>query len=236
MPLTAPAVQALHAVILECCTDFARLAGIPNSSEWKPEDVFYDAIKDGLLPPESKDELGKRCSAITNTMIDLYKQFDELAVFLKQRFPKFNGQVTLKSVTTTHPPLKLNLPEIAKEIYVLTCNWAHFNPPRRLGRPSGSRAYPYVDNLIYLLEFRAQCVSGHFTVHRKLGEPKGSLIQALDRLRNRLGANPDLLHLAKLIPPSKSHPVSVYEAALNRARKDAIPSGRPPARRDPLIP
>jgi hypothetical protein len=238
MPLTPSAVRDLHVAIVEVCPDFCRLAGVPDIFEGRPvhkKIFFHDTITNWLFPSEENDEVDKRLSTIRNTVTNLHKQLDDLDQFFRQSVPNFNGQLTFRSSAINVPPeLKqlsdaglLNLHLVLKHVSEWESLLAFSSPPR-LGRPRGNEAYPRVGELVYLLEFRARYVGGSFTAHRKLGQPKGSLIQALDRLRDRLKANADLAYLANLIPPTEEHPVPVYETALRRARKDAVPWRRPP--------
>jgi hypothetical protein len=99
---------------------------------------------------------------------------------------------------------------------------SQFAPLRPRGRARGATHYPGLADLVYNMEYGAKCGGGGFTFHRKeKGVPKGTLVQALDRLRERLAAASDLRPLADFIPPRNKHPVAVYESALERARRDA---------------
>jgi hypothetical protein len=89
---------------------------------------------------------------------------------------------------------------------------------RKGARRRGARHYPGLYELVAALEMHARYAGGAFTVHRKAGA-KGSLIQALDWLRNRVLAIPELRHLADFIPRRDKHPIALYERILKRIRE-----------------
>jgi hypothetical protein len=92
--------------------------------------------------------------------------------------------------------------------------------PRGRGRRRGVKHYPGLSELVFWLETYAQYSGGAFTAHRKVGA-KGSLVQALDRLRDRFLTSSNLKYLADLIPTPGKHPIAAYERTLKAARKAA---------------
>jgi hypothetical protein len=91
--------------------------------------------------------------------------------------------------------------------------------PRGRGRRRGVERYPGLSELVFWLEIYAQDSGGTFTAHRKLCDAKGSLVQALDRLRDRFLSSSDLKYLADLIPARGKHPIAAYERTLKAARE-----------------
>jgi hypothetical protein len=122
-----------------------------------------------------------------------------------------------------HALQQLGHPRLLGEIFSLVDDVAEFfeyelhgTGPRKPGRRPGNKRYPALNGLVFVLERYAVLNGGTFTAHRKTG-PKGTIVQALDLIRDRLLASPDLNDLADLVPARGKHPVAAYERVLKGA-------------------
>jgi hypothetical protein len=215
-------------LVKEACTDFAQLAKVPELSD--PEavhDIFYgvpflwttfagmggDAYFLGLLA-----DAKHKATALHRQLEKVYQHIEGTV------WHSESEDYNLEILTIERLPIP-KISYVLKELAALTDALGRIPPPalRARGRHRGIKRYPGLYELVYELEGSARRAGGGFSVHRKLGN-KGSLVQGLDRLRDRLLAVPDLKYLADLIPPSGKHPIAMYERALKRASED-VPIG-----------
>jgi hypothetical protein len=226
--------SALRKLNNELSTEFAQLAKLPTEQEF---DVlsnipflieFYVSRRSEIPLRRLLSDVKFKAKALQHPLGKMHDHL-KLVRFKKNRRTFWDLDVVVSNVfplSNSSQPSRVDLARLLKELSALI---DAFNAPllgtlRKKGR---ALRYPDLDVLVLNLEFSAQRAGGRFTFHRKGGVKKGTLIQALDWLRNRLLADPELRHLANFIPPPGRHPIATYEQAMRIARKSAAPSASP---------
>jgi hypothetical protein len=226
--------SSLCEVFKDVAPELVRLAKIPNPTPDEISSYFYDVpfcwIDHALSAAFSDDgRLVRLLCDVKNRAVGLRLQLEKV----RQRFDgtiqhleKGNYDEDIDDLdlmalqrlqdcaeTCTVSRLLKELSELAGVIHRLV--------PQERGRRRGVERYPGLSELVFWLEVYAQTSGGTFTAHRKLCAAKGSLVEALDRLRDRFLSSSDLNYLADLIPARAKHPIAAYERTLKAAREAA---------------
>jgi hypothetical protein len=204
---------ALNKLSEELSVEFAQLAKLPSENGFRTfQNVFL--LFEADISRQDEPALRSLLSEIKRKAEALDRPLDKVHQHLeKMQFKKgWHQFYDLDVVAVGLLPLPL-VARLRKELLAIIDALGRMAMPRK-----GRRTQPGLDVLILNLEFNARCAGGGFTVHRKEGV-KGTLIQALDRLRTRLLADPDLKHLADFIP--SRHSIAAYEHIVRDARKSA---------------
>jgi hypothetical protein len=195
--------------------EFAQFARVGELNPDEVYDYFGDVLYLWIIPATEDNayfSLRALLTDVKHKAIALHPPLEKLHQRLEGTIRqvengKYDVDYDLDLATLEHLP-RSKVARMLRELSALTHTVRQLISNRQ-GKHTGLSA------LVFWLEFSAQCAGGAFTAHRKNGN-KGSLIQALDRLRHRLLAGPDLRHLADLIPTR--HPVATYERTLAAAR------------------
>jgi hypothetical protein len=219
--------SSLCEVFRDVAPELVQLAKIPNPRPEEISDYFYEVpfrwIDHALSAAFSDDGFFARLLCNTKHMaVALHRKLEKVHQRFEgtlQRLEKgyYDDNIddldlmALQRLQDRTRTCQKELSELASLIGGLI--------PRGRGRRRGVERYPGLSELVFWLEIYAQDRGGTFTAHRKLCDAKGSLVQALDRLRDRFLSSSDLKYLADLIPARGKHPIAAYERTLKAARE-----------------
>jgi hypothetical protein len=215
-------------LVLECLSKLAPEVGVTCSPLAKvsasgPAQDFFLEVVFLWVPFASRDDADfqKALSNVKRKTAALQRPLEKVHQYLKATTRRLESGHVPEPYDLDFAALELlplsKVDHILAELTTLT-NALSDAVLRKGALRRGPRHYPGLYELVWALELHAQDAGGAFTVHRKAGA-KGSLIQALDWLRNRVLAIPELRHLADFIPPRDKHPIALYERILKDFRK-----------------
>jgi hypothetical protein len=211
---------SFHKLVSDACPVFARLANVP-ASDSEAVEYFDHALFSWIISSCRGDaylvgwlsDVKHKAVALHRQLEKVHHRLEETNRLLEDGYYDNDYNLDLAMLEYLQPA---EIAHLLRNLSALTDALGHFTTQKR-GRRRGVKRYPGLSELVYELASSAPPPNG-FTVHRKLGA-KGTLVQALDWLRDRLLASPDLKHLADLIPTRDKHPIAVYERASTRARE-----------------